>query len=80
MQVMAQKTKEAEITEQDSLLLVSFFFSPRPSPVRFPCDFRFRWFGAGHRIGSPDRGFSAEVFGRFFAVDLIARVVYWGLQ
>jgi hypothetical protein len=30
MQVMAQKTKEAEITEQDSLLLVS---SPPSPPV-----------------------------------------------
>ena len=32
MQVMAQKTKEAEITEQDSLLLVSLLLISSPSP------------------------------------------------
>lgn len=32
MQVMAQKTKEAEITEQDSLLLVSFLLTPASIP------------------------------------------------
>ena len=32
MQVIAQKTKEAEITEQDSLLLVSLLLISSPSP------------------------------------------------
>ena len=36
MQVMAQKTKEAEITEQDSLLLVSFFFLSSPISCSIP--------------------------------------------
>ena len=40
MQVMAQKTKEAEITEQDSLLLVSLLPISSPFSASIPCDSR----------------------------------------